>query len=220
MSGDIIVLAAIAIFVLLRLRSVLGQKTGNENPMEHLQEMLQQKDDRVVQLKPRNDDGEDEAEHAEPEEEEKVADALEDGVGAIRKIDSSFRLSQFLEGSKMAFDMVMDAYEDDNHDVLRQLLSKEVYKEFAEAMEARDEGDEREFVTLVSVADAEATSVELKRNKAIIEVKITSEQIRVIKNKDDEIVGGNANNIINVEDSWVFTRDVKSSDPNWTIVET
>ena len=220
MQGDIIVLAAIAIFVLLRLRSVLGQKTGHDNPMEHLQDMLQQKDDRVVQLKPR-DDAEDASEEAvEIEEEETVSDELEDGVAAIRKIDSGFRLSQFLDGSKMAFDMVMDAYEDDNHEVLRQLLSKDVYKEFSSAMELRDEADEREFITLVSVEDAEAQNVELKRNKAIINVTITSEQIRVTKNKDGDIVGGDASNIIKVEDNWVFTRDVKSSDPNWTIVET
>ncbi len=217
MSGDIIVLAAIAIFVLLRLRSVLGQKTGLDQPMEHLQEMLQQKDDRVVQLKPRDDGEESEADDT-PEED--VADDVSDAVASIRKLDSSFRLSQFLEGAKMAFDMVMDAYEDDNHDVLQQLLSKDVYKEFSTAMEARDGADEREFVTLVSVGEAHAASVELKRNKAIIEVTFTSEQIRVMKNKDGEVVGGDASKIIQVEDSWVFTRDVKASDPNWVIVET
>lgn len=216
MSGDIIVLAAIAIFVLLRLRSVLGQKTGLDQPMEHLQEMLQQKDDRVVQLKPRAD-AEGEADDA-PEEE--VADDVSDAVASIRKLDGGFRLSQFLEGAKMAFDMVMDAYEDDNHDVLQQLLSKDVYKDFSTAMEARDNADEREFVTLVSVGEAQAASVELKRNKAIIEVTFTSEQIRVTKNKDGDVVGGDASKIIQVEDSWVFTRDVKASDPNWVIVET
>jgi predicted lipid-binding transport protein (Tim44 family) len=226
MPADIIVLAAIAIFVLLRLRAVLGHKIGHDQPPPMPRD-LPDESDRVVQVQPRNQaptiEGEATVVEPSPEAQAAMAKLPEDlrtNVEAMTKIDASFSLPEFLKGARMAFDMVLEAYAKDDRDTLKMLLSKEVFENFRKDLDAMKKDGRRVETTLVSVLSAEPVEARLTRNVAHIVVKFESEQIQVVRDAEDKIIEGDASDIQTVDDEWAFERDLRSSNPNWKIVGT
>jgi predicted lipid-binding transport protein (Tim44 family) len=218
MPVDLIVLAAVVIFILLRLYGVLGQKIGHDQPPQHRDSTFED-NGMVIELPPR--EIEQVATSAPEEEIEEDLDLLtKTGLQQIREHDKSFRRRDFLDGAKIAFEMVLNAFSKDDRDTLKMLLSKEIYEEFLTELKNRDTQETYTDTTLVSIMNAEITSVEVKNATAVIKVSFTSEQIQAERDKKGKVVSDSASQIEHVVDEWTFERNLKSSNPNWTIIST
>jgi predicted lipid-binding transport protein (Tim44 family) len=212
MPVDIIVLAAIAVFILLRLYGVLGQQIGHEKT--NVQDSSFDKDSKVIELAPKV------LEKQQVEEESTFSAEVQEGIKAIREVDKGFRVQHFLEGAKAAFEMIMEALAKDDRDTLQMLLSPELYEECVIVLKKRDEQEAYEETTLISILDAKILSASLQGNDAVVSVEFVSEQVQVKRTKGGAKVENSASDIEIVEDKWMLKRDVRSSNPNWVIVET
>jgi predicted lipid-binding transport protein (Tim44 family) len=227
---DIILLAAVAGFLVLRLRSVLGRRGGHENPPERYDPFKGEKPenaagDKVVHLPDRSEQDESDRPVAEdlaaPVRGPADADTpLEAGLTQIKLADSGFDDAVFLDGSKAAFDMIINAFGQGDTRTLRPLLSNDVYEDFAGAIKARVDAGETLETTLVGVKEAEIIEAELQGRTAFATVKFVSEQINVTRDADGNAVDGDPNHVASITDIWTFARNTRSRDPNWTLVAT
>lgn len=225
---DIIFFAVVAAFLVLRLRGVLGKRTGNERPPQgqwnrgpmphgdHDDTTAPAPDaaDNVIDLG--------RARKAEPVEpaEPLPPGPLGEGLAAIRAVDADFQLNSFLSGARMAFEMVVQAYAADDLDTLRPLLSNEVYGPFAAAIEQRQRQGHILGNELMGIREVEAVDARLNGPYAEIGVRFVSEQVSVVKDGEGHILEGDPNRIITVNDIWTFRRDTRSNNPNWQLVAT
>ncbi len=221
--ADIIILALIAGFIALRLRNTLGKDVGHRPDSNKIrQQMGKELEERVINLPGVNRAKED-AKLQEPEIDvafEALEGEIKTKVTAVIKKDPEFNYSEFIEGSQGAFEWVMKAFNDGDKTTLKQLLSKEVYKEFEEAMIDRMNSDAQADTTLVSIDEAEMVDAVVKSGKVNITMRFLTDQIHVVRNEKGDVISGDASEITRVEDEWVFERSVKSRDPNWTIIDT
>lgn len=214
--GDLIVFGAIALFIVLRYKNTIGQKKG----YDFTKKKSDKSETRVVQLHACSE----ESSPAKPEE-DLTLDAIENSdlaktLEMMKALDSSFTADSFIAGAKAAYDMVMDAFSKHDKDTLKMLLSKELYKDFEKDIEDQELKKQHLETTLVSITEAEIVGAELNKSTATIIVNFSSEQIAVTRDDKNEIVGGDASQIQDMKDEWVFERDMKSRNPNWTIIDT
>jgi len=205
---DIILFAAIAGFLLLRLRSVLGRRTGNE----------QRRNDPFAPAKPTLTPVptlplENAAAAASPQ-------AGATGVAALKAADPSFDEPAFLQGARGAFEIVVNSFAAGDTSVLQPLLSKEVFAAFGEAIRARVQAKETLQTTLLSIKSAEIVEATAERGTAIVTVKFVSDQTNVTRSGDGKVIDGDPDKVIEKTDFWTFARPVRSRDPNWTLVAT
>lgn len=219
--ADIIILALIAGFVLLRLRSILGQKNEGDKPnfFQPSKDRSQEDSEPVVLL------GEKSIKARPRVEIDPYAAALSEGsllqtINDIKAKDPSFNATIFIEGAKMAFEMVFDAFNKGDKQTLSALLSQEIYDDFIRDLEVREKQEHKQETTLLSVFAKEIKRVKLDKNIAQITIYFESEQVTVERGKTGEIVGGDPSDVQHVHDEWVFERDVTSKNPNWKIIET
>jgi len=217
--ADIVILALIAGFVLLRLRSVLGQKIDHDTrPLAAYR--ATEAESPVVQVdKPKNAN----TELQDPDEKllATLADtSLRETLLAIKAADKSFSLSRFVEGAKAAFEMVFDAFVKDDRDTLKMLLSPELFATFAAELDKRKTMGNYPETTLLALISQEITGATLAKNIAHITLKHISEQVSVVRDKSGKITEGDPSASHHVEDHWVFERDLTSRNPNWKIIET
>lgn len=218
--ADIVILALIAGFILLRLRSVLGQNMGRDetdflkrlNPAQATEEPVVRALDKFSKNKPKED--------ADPYMAEVTDTALAAAITDIKAKDPGFTATWFLEGARQAFEMVHEAFAKGDKPTLQMLLSEPVYKEFAAEVDARASRDRREETTLVSVTAKSISRAEVSGATARLSVTFLSEQVSVVRGAGGEIVEGNPSETHRVEDEWVFERDLGSKNPNWKILET
>lgn len=212
--GDIIVIGAIAVFILLRYRAMLGERSGRDadSTIRPLQEY-----ERIIQLPERTPEAAVEAVESKPIE----------GYGEhtatferMRRIDRQFTPDEFLTGARAAFEMVIDAFNEGDRDTLKMLLAKDIYQQFDEALSAGEEAGRKEQTTLVAILEAKIIEAVLDGNRARITVDFSSEQIRLVRDVDGEIIEGDASAQEAVDDEWVFERNLASSDPSWKVIET
>ena len=222
--GDIIVIGAIAAFILLRYRAMLGEPRGRDGsgvapkapPAKEVRQVMQEIE-RVIQL-PTN------RQAASPEKKEDDFSAqygaLAENFVAMRAIDRDFTPEEFLTGARAAYEMIIAAFSKRDHDTLKMLLSPDMYKSFALSLE--DAQKEKRFTdtTLVAITKASIKRAKLVGSMATITVDFTSEQIHLIRDEAGAILEGDVSQQNIVEDEWVFTRDLKSASPNWVILET
>ncbi len=216
---DIIFFAMVAAFIALRLRSVLGRRTGNERQRSdgfRPQPQQPQQPDNVVPLPERA--------APPPADDAGIADGkdagIKAGITAIRLADRSFDLDGFLQGAKAAFAMIVEAYAKGDKDGLRPLLAPEVFQRFTAAMDDRSRRGESLTTELVATRNAELVSAGMQGSRARLTVRFESEQINVTRNTGGDIVDGDPSRIDQVVDLWTFERDTRSRDPNWQLVET
>lgn len=218
---DIIILAALAIFFVSRLRSVLGKQIDDGKPKDAPRA---ENGERVIQLRDRNP-----AAAAQIDKQVQVdAQALADisdpdvttGLMQIKSAEPSFSVSEFLGGAKSAFDIILEAFAQGDKEQLSSLLGKEIYDDFAAAIDARRDAPTYEENTLVSIQSADIVRAALNGRKADITVNFVSEQISVERDKEGNIVSGDPSETTLVTDEWTFTRDTRSPNPNWTLVGT
>lgn len=220
---DILLFAVIAAVVVFRLRSVLGRRTGHEPP-PNVDPFGSRSEDaaggKVVRLPRRGtlDDEEDEGEAEEPPA--APARAVHPGVAAIRTADPSFDPDEFLEGARGAFEMIVDAFAAGAKDDLRPLLSDEVMRGFAQAIDERAERDETLETTLVAFRSADLEDAELQGRTAFVTVRFETEQINLVKDAEGRVVDGDPAHAETIVDVWTFARNTRATDPNWTLVST
>jgi predicted lipid-binding transport protein (Tim44 family) len=216
---DIILFAMIAAFLVLRLRSVLGRRTGNERRRE-----LFVRRTAPIADKPAPDKvatpGDPDKDVASLALAGKPADAVADGLSRIRRADPSFDPSQFLEGARTAFEMIVSAYAKGDKAGLRPLLSDEVYQPFAATIDERAAAKETFETSDLRLGDAEIVDSDLAGRAARVTVKLVSRQINVTRAMDGSIVDGDPENPVEKTDYWTFARDTRSADPNWVLVAT
>ncbi len=219
---DIIILAMIAGFLVLRLRRVLGRRDGHEggypDPFKENEKnkSARDNDDNVVRLPDRSDDFDESLDEASVD----VNDPVAAGLTQIKVADPSFHPAEFAEGAKAAFEMVLNGFAAGDRKTLRGLLSPDVFANFDEAISERERAGEVLEDTLVGIRSATIVEAAMDGRNALVTVKFVSEQISALRDADGNIVDGNPNEVIDVTDIWTFSRDTRSSDPNWTLVGT
>lgn len=215
---DILIFAVIAGILLLRLRHVLGRRTGHEEPRSNpftsgeRDRRNGRGDDNVVPLPARGfGAGEDDG------DEDDSAQAS--GLGAVRALDPRFDEAGFVRGAKIAFGMIVEAYAHGDTDTLRPLLADDLYDGFSEAI-ARRNADGESLDTRIESLYAEVDDARTEGRTVFITVRFESRQINVTRNRAGEVTEGDPTTPAEVVDLWTFARDTRSNDPNWTLVAT
>ncbi|MBV8505327.1 MAG: Tim44 domain-containing protein [Alphaproteobacteria bacterium] len=210
---DIILFAMVAGFLVLRLRSVLGRRTGNERRRELFVRRTRPEPEKGPALIEPNPSAA-AAATAPP------ADAVAEGLNQIHRADPSFDPSRFLEGARTAFDMIVTAFANADKAALRPLLSDEVFQQFATAIDERAAAKETLETRILRLDSADIVEAELLGRNAQVTVKLTSQQINVTRAMDGSIVVCNPTPPTEKTDYWTFARDTRSADPNWVLVAT
>ncbi len=208
--GDIIVIGAIAAFILLRYRAMLGEKSGRETPPPAPPRPLQEFE-RVIQLPGR--------EQAATTAGKDYGDATQP-LTDMRKVDRQFTPEDFLQGARGAFEMVVEAFNNADRATLTMLLSKDIAQHFFDALDKQNAEGKSQQTTLVAIAAATITAANLTGTKARITVTFNSEQVVLVRNAAGEVVEGNPSNHETVEDHWTFERNLANADPSWKVIET
>lgn len=224
-----IIFLALAVFIFLRLRSVLGQRTGRERPPYDpyaAREPARPATENVVALPNRMPEAAapKPAEPVAPGERWKdIAEAgtpLAAGLDTIVGADPNFDPKHFLTGARAAYEMIVNAFAEGDRRTLKNLLSREVYEGFETAISEREKRGETVENRFVSIDNAEVTAAELRARTAQLTVRFQSKLITATRDKDGNVIDGNAEKITDVTDVWTFARDLSSRDPNWKLVAT
>ena len=225
-----IIFLALAVFIFLRLRSVLGQRTGRERPPYDpyaARDVRPAPGDKVVALPgraPVSDSNHKSAEPAEPVDRWKgVAEpgsALAAGLDAIAQSDKDFDIKHFLPGARAAYDMIVTAYAAGDRRQLKGLLGREVYDGFDTAIRGREQRGEAVETRFVSIDNADLVAAEVRGKAAQVTVRFLSQLVSVTRDKAGAVIDGNPDKVTSVTDVWTFARDVGSRDPNWKLVAT
>jgi predicted lipid-binding transport protein (Tim44 family) len=215
--ADIILFAMIAAFLVLRLRSVLGRRTGNERRRDMFIRQADQARERVVALGQRRP-------AMPPPPPPASADAPPASVAAglerIRAADHGFEPAEFLEGARGAFGIIVEAFAAGDKNRLRPLLSDEVFGRFAAAIDERKAAGETMETKIVSVGELDIAEAGLDGTMARVTIKLVTGQINILRGHDGSIVDGDPEKPVEKTDFWSFTRDTRSPDPNWVLVAT
>ncbi len=215
---DILILAMIAIFIINRLRNVLGKKTGNESDI--VEKFTQRK----------NTFKESEPDSVSDQKISKLDDNIKknlhsnkkinSAINEILKIDNNFEINSFCEGAKKAFEFILTEYSNDNLKALEKLVNKNIYKSFESQINQRAKKKEELNITVISVKNPEIKNVSIeKKNIAYFKLLFDSEQVQVTKNSKGEIIDGDNNQILQIKELWTFSKNLKSRDPNWILEE-
>jgi predicted lipid-binding transport protein (Tim44 family) len=213
-----IIFLALAVFIFLRLRSVLGQRTGGERPPydRAARNVVQGAQDNNV-VPPLPGAVIDQAPLA------PTADAgtpLAQGLDGVVAQDSSFDPRHFLSGARSAYEMIVLAFANGDRRALKDLLSTEVYESFESAIKDREKHEQKTETRFVSIDKAELVSAEARDRSAQLTVRFVSQMVSVTRDKAGSIVDGNPDKVTDITDVWTFARDVTSRDPNWKLVGT
>ena len=224
---DIILFAMIAAFLILRLRGVLGRRDGNESGYRDpfkADAPDNSPDDNLVKLpnrspEPQVEDEDVSKDSLSPDGSEADKD-LAHGLKLISAADKNFNEENFLVGARVAFEMVLGAYVSGDREVLKNILSTEVYDNFRSAIDDREKAGHTIEETLVSIQSAEVVEAGIEGSRALVTTKFVSEQVHVLRDEQEEVIDGNPNEIMDVVDFWTFAREINSRDPNWQLVAT
>ena len=233
---DIILIGLVAVFLILRLRSVLGKRTGNEQPpardpfsppapppprIGDAPPAGQSGNDNVLPLPSANAPPRPSLSTTGPGGiRATVVPGATAGVGAIRAADPTFDPGNFTAGARAAFTSIVEAFAKGDAATLRALLDSTTFASFEAAIRGRAERREKTETTLIGFEASDVAAAQLNGSDAVVTVRFVSEQINVVRNAEGQIVDGNPNEVQKVVDLWTFRRDTKSSDPNWLLVKT
>jgi len=210
----IVILALVALFIGLRLYSVLGERTGHE------QQPI---------LKPAESD----ARAAPPVTQPPVAQPAPaetgdmafvptagPGVRAILAADPNFDVARFLEGAKSAYRMILESFWKGDLDTLQSHVDPHVFDAFAAAVEQRKTDGLKLDNRLVTIDQAVISEATLERGVAVVTVRFEADIAAVTRNSEGQVVAGSLSDAVQTRDLWTFRRDTGSRDPNWVLIET
>jgi len=205
---DIIIFAVIAVLLVIRLRSVLGQRSGYEQPQgERPTNRFDdaENDSEVIPLHRKATDG---------------IPATLHGLDALRQIDRNFNEKEFIGGAKSAFEMILIAYAEGDLAQLRRLLGYELLQSFTSSIENRIAANESLSITLDELREVSILNISVINQMASITMHFHSVQTRVAKDKNGEPIDSEDIGAREFTDIWTFERDLTLSDPNWKLTET
>ena len=225
-----IIFLALAVFIFLRLRSVLGQRTGRErppyDPYSARDAVRSPATDKVVTLPPRPAEAAPRPAEAPQASADRWKDIAESGstvaagLDAVSAADSSFDAKHFITGARAAYEMIVTAFAAGDRRQLRSLLSREVFDGFDAAITERENRGETAETRFVSIDGSTITSAELRNRTAQITIRFVSKLVSATRDRSGTVIDGNAEKVTDVTDVWTFARDVSSRDPNWKVVAT
>ena len=188
---DIILLAMIAGFIFLRLRGILGKRTGFEGKIN-------------------------------PEFDNIVKKAQADINFKVKENFDDKAQSEFLKGAKIAYETIITDFSDNDNKIIasKPLLSKKIFDQFQEALNERNERGHSAEITFIGVNSAKIKEHNKIGTMLKVTVDFVAEVITCIKDKEKKIISGDPDKIKKIYDTWVFSRDTKSSNPNWQLVDT
>ncbi len=210
----IIILALVALFVGLRLYSVLGERTGHE------QQPILKPADPDARVEPRSPspanpplapaDGADMA----------FLPTAGPGVRAILAADPSFDVAHFLEGAKAAYKMILESYWSGQLEAMKPHVEGDVYATFAAAVAEREKEGHTLDNRLVAIEQAVIAEASLERTAAVVAVRFEADIAAVTRNREGEVIAGSLSDAVQTRDRWTFRRDIAARDPNWLLIET
>ena len=188
---DIILLAMIAGFIFLRLRGILGKRTGFEGK-------------------------------GSPQFDKILKDVKVNNPQKVKEDFDEEAQKEFIKGAKIAYETIITDFSDNDNKIIssKPLLSKEIFKQFDEALKERNDRGHYAEITFIGVNSA-VIKEQNKINKVLnVTVDFVAEVITCIKDKNKKIISGDPEKIKKIYDTWVFSRDVTSVNPNWLLVNT
>jgi predicted lipid-binding transport protein (Tim44 family) len=229
MDATTLIFGLLAVFVVWKLRSVLGTRTGHEQPPVDMY--------RRRPVEPANDEGPNsqirgvspDSTNPELSPDDRRAVWLRHpgieqnvlpGLEAIAAADKSFDPKEFIEGAKAAYEMIIMSFAAGNRAALRDLLAKDVYESFVAAIADRESRGDTVDTTFVSIDRAMIDDVQLRANTAQVTMRFQSKLITATRSSDGRIVDGNPDKVVDMIDVWTFARETSSRDPNWRLVAT
>ena len=228
-----IIFLVLAVVIFLRLRGVLGRRTGSERPpfdpyTRRESPQAPANEDKVIALPRRPSDGADApaAGGIATATEERIktlapeGTTLNGGLRAIAAADRNFDPDSFLNGAKAAYEMIVTAFAEGDRKSLRNLLSREVYDGFVSAIAERESRGETIEFRFVGIDKAEITDAALKGGTEQVTVRFQSKLISATHDKTGAVIDGDPVHVGDVTDIWTFSREASSRDPNWKLVAT
>ena len=198
---DILIFGVIAIFLIFRLKNILGTKTDFED--NGLKEKKQPKQySNIVSLKNSNNN------------------SVNNEIDKIIKADSNFDMVNFLDGSKTFFEMVLKSFVSGNLDDVKDFITPSVLKSFKGAIDDRNKENETLIIDLISVEKNKIVSSVITKSSIKINVVFETLQITALMDKNEKIIDGDTDKEILVKDEWIFEKKIKDQNPNWTLIET
>jgi len=223
----------VAVFVLFRLRSVLGTRTGNERPpIDRSRSTPTDKraadgEDTVVPIRPRAADAPDLDEErrarkleAEIEQASRGEAELATGLRSVAEADPTFTPKSFLEGAKQAYEMIVTGFAEGDRQTLKNLLEKDVFDSFNRAIGEREAAGHTNEFTFVGLPKVEYSYADYDKKNVLVTVRFHAEVVSAIRDAEGNLVEGNADQVQTIADEWTFARNPKSRDPNWKVVST
>ena len=198
---DILIFGVIAIFLIFRLKNILGTKTGfDETNVNKKNE--DKKLTNVVSLKSNKNE------------------VVDIELNKILNIDPNFDVNDFLSGSKNFFEMVLESFVSGNLENIKNFTKSSVFKSFKSAIDERNKEQETLIIDLKSIKENKINKATITKTSIKLNVIFETFQIRALMDKNDQVIDGDTENEILVKDEWVFERKIKDKNPNWTLVET
>ena len=197
---DILIFGVIAIFLIFRLKNILGTKTGFDET--NINEKTENNKTNVIDLKTKKD-------------QEKNIE-----IDKIISIDPNFNASDFLSGSKTFFKMVLESFVSGNLEEIKNFTKPSVLKSFRRAIDDRNKDKETLKIELKSIEKNDIVKSSVSKLSIKINVIFESLQVRALLDKNNQIIDGDTDNEILVKDEWIFERKIKDETPNWTLIET
>jgi predicted lipid-binding transport protein (Tim44 family) len=212
----IVILALVALFIGLRLYSVLGERTGHEQPI--LKPADPEQAD--ARMEPRAAArASTPTASAEPDDLAYLPTAGP-GVRALLAADPSFDVARFLDGSKAAYRLILEAYWKGDLEAMRSYVDDHVFQTFSSAVEQRSKDGLILENRLVAIDQALIAGAEIDRSIALVTVRFEADIAAVTRNASGEVVAGSLSDAVQTRDRSTFRRDIASRDPNWLLVET
>lgn len=212
MDPVLLIFILIAGFVAFRLFSVLGTRTGHEAPRD-IDSAMQKARSR----EPRSEADLGDADHARTEQEPLPVST---NARVLRDADPQFDENEYLGGARGAYEMIVEAFASGDLRSIRPFLGDGVYEAFKAAVTARDDAGHKSDVKFVGIEHAAIVDASVDDEFMMAVTEFTSNQVRVTRNSEGDVVDGDPNRIDLVKDRWTFSRKRASRDPNWMLVAT
>ena len=204
---DIIIFAMLAIYLVFQLRRVLGRKTGIEKPTANQFSEERERTAEDETIIPLNSRGQEEIDSA-------------SGITKLRQLDASFNEKEFISGSRSAFSWIVTGFADGDTNRLEPLLGPKLFKSFKQAILERTNAGEKLETNIITIKSAQINEVVVEGHTATVTVEFISDQIKVLRDSEENIIDGDADTIESLTDLWTFNRDITSTNPNWILTRT
>jgi len=209
----VVLLAMVALFLALRLYSVLGKRTGHEQ-----QPLARSADDRALPVTlPRAPEP---AQAAMPVMNRNIDPRAEQGLRAVIAGESGFDVAQFLNGAQAAYRMTLEAFWKGDEDALADLVEADVLGAFAEAIEQRRAAGQTLDNRLIRIESAKIVDAQVQGRDARITVRFDADIAAITRDADGNVIAGSLSDAVETHDVWTFARTLKSGDPNWKLIDT